>query len=455
MLCENTSDIIHNMTIEKAHWATDGNSVRLAMPLTKVNQEKRLVSGFASLDNADSQDDIVLSEASVRAFSRFRGNIREMHQPIAVGKMVDFKEQEFYDPKDDKFYKGVYVTVYVSKGAQDTWEKVLDGTLTGFSIGGNVLDADSEFDKAAGKSLRTIKDYELVELSLVDSPANQKANIVSVEKVIGGQDIYKGILVDTKSEIAFYCNTDEIAKTSTEQELDCPSCGDPMQNVGWFEYSNDTDRAEKMAEAVQKYLSSINEKQVEPATNEGGVDVAEDTVEKAAATEGENPVVEEGKAETEVTASVESEETDLSDGGEEVKADEADAEATDVSEVESAEDDLAKMLADLDTKISSNLEKNREAIDEALSEVNAKVEKFPSELDSKYAELSQKHGELSEKFAGIKEELGKMEKSVTDLIDASAVKKSGDLGGESETVVEKAATSTWGGHFLGVNSLRD
>lgn len=444
------------MTIEKAHWATDGDRVRLAMPLTKVNQEKRLVSGFASLDNADSQDDIVLSEASVKAFSRFRGNIREMHQPIAVGKMVSFSEQEYYDPKDEKFYKGVYVTVYVSKGAQDTWEKVLDGTLTGFSIGGNVLDADSEFDKAAGRSLRTIKDYELVELSLVDSPANQKANIVSVEKVEGGQDIYKGILVDTKSEIAFYCPEDEIAKTSTEQDLDCPSCGNAMKNVGWFEYNSDTDRAEKMSAAVQKYLSSINEKQVEPATNEGGVDVAEDTVEKdAKPTEADNAVVEEGKAETEVTASVESEETDLGDGGEEVKAEEADAEATDVSEVESAEDDLAKMLSDLDNKISSNLEKNREAIDEALTEVNAKVEKFTQDLDSKYAELAAKHGELSEKFAGIKEELGKMEKSVGDLLDASAVKKSGDLGGESETVVEKKATSTWGGHFLGVNSLRD
>src|SRR6478609_6619554 len=103
-------------TIEKANWNTDDHNVRLSMPLTKVDQSRRLVSGFASLDNADSHDDIVLAEASVRAFKRFRGNIREMHQPIAVGKMVDFKEDEYYDTDDKKFYRGVYVTVYVSTG---------------------------------------------------------------------------------------------------------------------------------------------------------------------------------------------------------------------------------------------------------------------------------------------------------------------------------------------------
>lgn len=443
--------------IAKAHWVSDGNNVRLSMPLTKVNEEKRLVSGFASLDNADSQDDVVLAEASVKAFSRFRGNIREMHQPIAVGKMVDFKEDQYFDPKEKKFYKGVYVTVYVSKGAQDTWEKVMDGTLTGFSIGGNVLDADSEFDKSAGRAIRFIKDYELVELSLVDNPANQMANIFSVEKMADGTKVVKGTIVDTKSEIAYYCPTDEIAKTSTEDSLACPNCDEPMVNAGWFEYSTDTERTEKMDAAVQKYLSSINETQ-ETAINEGGVDVAEDTVEKTA-TPDEAPIEvdEAGKAETEVDASVESEKTDLADGETEVTEAEAEPEAADedVSEVENAEDDLAKMLDDLSGKIDDSLAKNREAVDSALAEVNEKVEKFSEELDKKYSDLAAKHGELSEKFAGIKEELGKMEKSISTLQDASAVKKSGDLGGEPETVVEKTATSTWGGHFLGVKSLND
>ena len=389
-----------------------------------------------------------------------------MHQPLAVGKMVNFREESFADPKTGQVHKGIYVTVYVSKGAQSTWEKVLDGTLTGFSIGGNVLDADTEFDKAAGKSVRLIKDYELVELSLVDNPANQLANIAGFEKNIfsfskntsTGELEVSGMIADTKSEYTFYCKTDEIAKTSTEETLDCPFCEEGMVNVGWFEYKSDSDRTEKMNAVVQKYLSSINGAQGEPAINEGGVDVAEDTVEKDARPDETNAVDEQGKAETEVEASVESETTDV-EGAEEVSeaGAEEDAEATEdeVSEVDDAEDDLAKMFDELSGKISESLEKNREALDDALATVNEKVEKVVNDLDDKVKELSEKHSQLSEKFNSIKDELGKMEKSISSLQSASAVKKSGDLGGEPEAVVEKTATSTWGGHFLSVNSLRD
>ena len=72
------------MTISKAQWDMDGDNVRLSMPFSKVDQERRIVSGFATLDNVDKQADIVTTEASLKAFAKFRGNIREMHQPICV-----------------------------------------------------------------------------------------------------------------------------------------------------------------------------------------------------------------------------------------------------------------------------------------------------------------------------------------------------------------------------------
>ena len=114
------------MIINKAHWVTEGDSVRFSMPIGKIDQERRIVSGFATLDNIDKQNDIVTTEASMTAFKKFRGNLREMHQPSAVGKVVSFKEDRYFDPETKKFYSGVYVSAYVSKGAQDTWEKVFD-----------------------------------------------------------------------------------------------------------------------------------------------------------------------------------------------------------------------------------------------------------------------------------------------------------------------------------------
>jgi len=124
------------MNIEKSLWSSHGDNITLSVPFTKVNREKRTVSGFATLDNVDQTGDVVTSEASMKAFENFRGNLREMHQPVAVGKIVSFKPETYYDPASKEFYNGVYVDAYISKGAQDTWEKVLDGTLSGFSIGG-------------------------------------------------------------------------------------------------------------------------------------------------------------------------------------------------------------------------------------------------------------------------------------------------------------------------------
>ena len=135
------------MNIEKSLWSSHGDNITLSVPFTKVNREKRTVSGFATLDNVDQTGDVVTSEASMKAFENFRGNLREMHQPVAVGKIVSFKPETYYDPASKEFYNGVYVDAYISKGAQDTWEKVLDGTLAGFSIGGKIIESDNEVNK--------------------------------------------------------------------------------------------------------------------------------------------------------------------------------------------------------------------------------------------------------------------------------------------------------------------
>jgi hypothetical protein len=151
--------IYTTMTISKANWNSEGDNIRFSLPFSKVDKERRTVSGFASLDNLDKQMDIVTAEASMEAFAKFRGNIREMHQPLAVGKMVNFKAEKYFDPESKKFYNGVYVSAYVSKGAQDTWEKVLDGTLTGFSIGGRMNKWDDGYDEKSDTQIRIIKEY--------------------------------------------------------------------------------------------------------------------------------------------------------------------------------------------------------------------------------------------------------------------------------------------------------
>ena len=231
------------MEMNKTYWNNSESSLALSFPITKVNKEKRTVSGFATLDNVDRHGDIVTAEASKKAFDNFRGNIREMHGPSAVGKMINFKEDSYFDKETGKKYSGVYVTAYISKGAQDAWEKCLDGTYSGFSIGGNIIGTKMEKDES-GEDRRIIHNYDLHELSLVDSPANQLANFFSIQKMAE----------NLVTENVFWCKTDEVVSTSTTTTKDCVVCDHQMENVGWVEQS-DIEKFESIEKVLDSYFA--------------------------------------------------------------------------------------------------------------------------------------------------------------------------------------------------------
>jgi len=438
------------MEIKKAQWTSEGDNFTVVMPMSKIDEENRLVSGWASLDNVDLQGDIVTAEASQKAFARFRGNIREMHQPIAVGKMVSYKPDTYYDPITETFYNGIYVTARISKGAQDTWEKVMDGTLSAFSIKGPIIQSEPVAPKVTdgnvkpGPTLRRVLDYDLEELSLVDSGGNQYANIVSIMKV-NGQNELSGTITQTNSENVFYCDNHEsaVAKTSTEDTEECLE-GHSMVNIGWIEYDDDN-KASKVAEVIAKHSSSQeNAKQELPATNKGGVDVAEET-EKTETVEG-SPAPEviapgvEGKPETEVASSLE----EVADNAEVPAPEETVEKAADVSEVEVEEPDFAKMFGDLQTAITSGLEKNN-------ADATTAIAKATEVFEAKFEELSKGYTELTTKFDSIQTELKSVEKSLAAVESETAVKKSGDLGGSPEETLTKSKGSLWNGRFLGLS----
>ena len=239
--------------LHKAFWHSEDNSIKLSMPIAKIDKEKRTVSGFATLDNVDKQSDIVPTDVSIKAFERFRGNLREMHMPVAVGRVMSFKSDKFYDKEKDKFYNGVYVDAYISKGAQDTWEKVLDGTLSGFSIGGSIKDTEDQYDPEMDKSIRVIKDYELHELSLVDNPANQFANIVSIQKAEDGQNTFDGIMTKMSLENVYWSKENNIVRLSKEEDI---RSGETL--IGFVETTDD-EKNEVIKNLIKAYGTMTNE----------------------------------------------------------------------------------------------------------------------------------------------------------------------------------------------------
>ena len=465
------------MNIEKASWSSNGDNLHLSVPFTKVNRENRTVSGFATLDNVDQTGDVVTAEASLKAFESFRGNLREMHQPLAVGKVVSFKPETYYDQSTKEFYNGVYVTSYISKGAQDTWEKVLDGTLSGFSIGGRITEADNEVNKADGTSVRFIKAYDLVELSIVDSPANQLCNILSIEKV-GGQMVFKGMAADVVTENIFYCEESDSVFMSTEKTFDSPVTGKPAKIIGWVESSdmNKSKEIDKILASFKKSRLTLPETQTiaKQANAEGGNEMEKLNVGKEADTVVEAPVetalpesdapavesvVEESvHAESEDVQSEDNADIEKSDvvsedavASEETTPADSVEKAAEAIEVTVDEPDFAKMLGELKGFFSDTLTKATEANAIQVSEIKETVESFSKSINGQITELAEKHSALSAAVTEIKSTIDGVQKRVDAVEGDTAIKKSSDLGGSQ--VVTKS-NSKWNGSFLGsVNEI--
>ena len=436
------------MLTNKAHWETKGDNVRLSMPIGKIDVERRMVSGFATLDNVDRQNDIVTTESSITAFKNFRGNLREMHQPSAVGKIVSFKEDKYFDPSTKKFYSGVYVSAYVSKGAQNAWEKVLDGTYTGFSIGGNIKEWDDAYDEKIDKTIRVIKTYELSELSLVDNPANQFANIVSIEK-INGQNVVDGYLSKTEIENVFWDSENGIVMVSDSDSATSPVNGNVMQNIGFIEKNDkDTEKLIKFLVDSAKGINTIKiTKEVNPMT-ESTEAVLETVVENAEVA----PEAQAAEVVAEATAIV----ADVAETPavvEEAPAVEETAIAK--SDDASAESSVAKAAVEVENAVEKSVADVKEEVAKAVSEINNSLTNAFGDLAATIKSLNEKVTAVTKSLEtvtsdvnGIKSNFNEFGKRVDLVEQDTAFRKSGDLGEivqESPQVIHK---SLWGGRFL-------
>jgi hypothetical protein len=432
------------MIINKAHWVTDGDNVRLSMPIGKVDIERRMVSGFATLDNIDKQGDIVTTESSIEAFKNFRGNLREMHQPSAVGKIVSFKEDRYFDPNDKKFYSGVYVSAYVSKGAQNAWEKVLDGTYTGFSIGGNIKSWDDAYNEDMDKTIRVIKDYDLFELSLVDSPANQFANIVSIEKK-DGHNVIDGMLSKVETENIFYDAETGMVMVSDSETAMHPVTQKQMQNIGFVE-KNDNEKVNMIKFLVDsaKGISTIKiTKEVSPMTEATGavLDTVVENVEVAP--EAQPAVAQEAIAVVEEASAVEELAVAKSDDGSadsSIEKSEEGEKVADVNDVTKSDEVIVEAVAEIKNSLTNAFGD----LAATVKSLHDQIAALSKSIDTVSSEVKTVSGEVND-VKGVFNEFGKR---VDAVEQDTAFRKSGDLGEIVQFEPTKVQKSLWGGRFL-------
>lgn len=447
------------MTVfEKAYWVTDGDSISVRMPISKVNKEKRIVSGWATTDVVDKQGDVVTADASAAAFERFRGNVREQHTPLAVGKVVSFKQDKYYDQETQKFYNGIYVDVYVSKGAEDTWHKVNEGILTGFSIGGSIKDAESVYNKEKDAPVRVIKEYDLYELSLVDNPANPASNIVSVQKFDNQtEDIQKNYL-----ENVYWCANNDAIILSEKSDYACPQCDNTMTNIGFVE-SSDIDKAASVSallETFTKSQTSDNKSDSNKAIDEEAKSIAQSiekegnnvgilnrkttTIVEETIAKSEDAAVEEAVAEEVAEVAVEEAAEEAVE--EAAAAEEAAEEAVEEAAEEAAEETVEKSTTPTDEGNSEDdLAKAVEGIKESVAAI-AELATVVKGIADQVAEMQKSLDSVSQEVNVVKGNVTEFGERVAEVEADTAVRKSGDLGGIVQE--NKTEKSMWGGRFL-------
>jgi Caudovirus prohead serine protease len=141
-------------------FGVDSSTFNFFLPLSKVKDNKDgtcTVSGYASTPALDLDGEVVSLDAVRKALPGYweYRNIREMHTNSAVGVAKEANIDE----------KGLFLTSRIVD--RDAVQKCLEGVYKGYSIGGKKL----------AKNGNTITDIELIEVSIVDRPANPECCI--------------------------------------------------------------------------------------------------------------------------------------------------------------------------------------------------------------------------------------------------------------------------------------
>jgi hypothetical protein len=147
-----------------------GTPLQLFVKLSKVDEERREVTGIATSETPDHSDEVCDYEASKPFFKAWsesvekdtqgksKGNIREMHGLSAVGTLADIG---FDDIKKQ-------IAVCAKIIDDNAWKKVKAGVYSGFSVGGKYerIWKDGKLTRYAANP---------IEISLVDRPCNPNA----------------------------------------------------------------------------------------------------------------------------------------------------------------------------------------------------------------------------------------------------------------------------------------
>lgn len=201
---------------------------QIFLPLTKIDEEHRLVYGRATEQVVDSAREVCDVASSVPYFRKWsegaekrtggksKGNVREMHRPVAAGKVLDIQYAE----------KAIDIETFCSD--DDVWRKILDGTLSGFSVGGRYVKRWPDPENPGAWRYTA----EPQEISYVDAPSVPTATFTfikldgtSEERVLGKA------VADPQGHLAVAALADLSMATVGQNAIEITNENHPEQNA--------------------------------------------------------------------------------------------------------------------------------------------------------------------------------------------------------------------------------
>ena len=372
----------------------------------KSDDEKRLVKGIASSEAIDCYWDIVRFSAMKEAFDDYMefANIREMHWPSAVGTVKSYE----FDEENKS-------TIIEAKIVDDNaWNKVKEWVYKWFSIGWRVVEAEplviKTYDEDGNEYEQwtwglDITKLELVEISVVDRPANPDA-LIETYKASNAEGFMPEIAFVSKETA-----TGEIAKVEKSENVlsdkDDAMLKEVRDKVAKFfkgqdvdiEAMSDEDKVEVSKADLYNLVKDFVKDAVAEEENAEASDDAENEEKEEETPAEETPAEEDEKSEeveeekAEEEKAEETTEVEKEDDAEEVKPEEEKPEEETPAE-EKAEEVKEETEVEKSNAVDFKAEfaKMSEVLEKKFGERLDKIEKMIWEKDESINEMLKKAG---------------------------------------------------------------
>jgi HK97 family phage prohead protease len=277
--------------------------------INKAEDSRRIIAGYASVIETDKDNDIIPKgtlQAGIESLLRDSeySNLMLIHQNIQIGKIIKGYGNLSTHVDDN----GLFIVAEIRKDldtSNKVWDKIMDGTLNGFSIAGEILLSHDECDER--QCVKVIDKLNIFEVSVCDKPVNSKSGFVVVSKgeslpiadlcnyVIKNEDIQMA----KDKEVAAEENCEEcedkaepavVAKPEIEPEMEAESTGELSLAETIEELSREVIALRGIIEEMQK-----KEEPEDEEIEEEEIEEEEEDMEAAQ----EQPIVEEIQVEPE------------------------------------------------------------------------------------------------------------------------------------------------------------